>query len=304
MIGELAALGAALCWAFAPILYRQALLSTKPISANIVRCTTNAAVLLFFLLVLGKFGILMVLPSSALLTAVISGLIGLGIGDTLYLFGLKSLGVARAVPLAATYPLFSLIWAVAFLDQTLSWTAILGTVVILLGIFLLTRQKDEESAIAKGKAALLGVVLCLGTAVAWSVGVTLMDVAIMDVAVSSTGINTLDANYAIVTLRLAVMALVLLPLAPLIDRGRGFLKVSKSNVLLLCLGGLVANGLGWLLMNYSFLNISEVQAVPISSTSPLFAALAGFVLFHEKATVKTILGAVAIVVGIILIFIV
>jgi drug/metabolite transporter, DME family len=299
MIGELAALGAAVSWAIAPILYRQALLTTKPLSANIVRCTTNAAVLLVILLLLGKTSVLATLPSSVLLISVVSGLVGLGIGDTLYLFGLKALGVSRAVPLAATYPLFSLVWAVVFLGQSLSTAAVIGTAVILAGIVLLTRQKTEETAVAKGRAVWLGVAMCLGTAFAWSVGVTLMDVA-----VSTSTVSSLDANYAIVTVRLAAMALVLVVLAPFIDRDHGFLKMSKKTVLLLCTGGLIANGLGWLLMNYSFLNISEAQAVPISSTSPLFAALAGFALFHEKATVKTILGGVTIVVGIVLIFIV
>jgi drug/metabolite transporter (DMT)-like permease len=69
-------------------------------------------------------------------------------------------------------------------------------------------------------------------------------------------------------------------------------------------GGLVANAVGWLLMNYSFLSIPESQAVPISSTTPLFSAFAGFVLFHEKATVERVLGAVVVVVGVALIFIV
>ncbi len=64
----------------------------------------------------------------------------------------------------------------------------------------------------------------------------------------------------------------------------------------------MANGLGWLLMSYSFLNIVEAQAVPISSTTPLFTAVAGFLLFHEKVTAKTVLGAVVIVFGVFLIF--
>ena len=298
MIGELAALFAALCWAFAPILYRKALLSTKPISANIVRCATNATVLFVVLIILGKFGALAALPTSVLLIAIVSALLGLGIGDTLYLFGLKSIGVSRAVPLGATYPLFSLFWSVFFLGQLLSLTAIFGTAVILGGIFLLTRQKDEEPAVVKGKASWLGIVASLGAAIAWSVGVILMDLAL------SSAPQTLDANYAIVTLRLMTMALVLVGLAPFIDKNRGFLKMKKRTVLFLCVGGLIANGVGWILMNYSLQTIPETQSIPISSTSPLFAALAGFVLFREKATVKTVLGGIAIVVGIILIFIV
>ena len=67
---------------------------------------------------------------------------------------------------------------------------------------------------------------------------------------------------------------------------------------------MVANALGWVLMNYSLLNVVASQAVPISSTTPLFAALAGFMLFHEKLTKNNTLGAVLIVAGIALIFIV
>jgi hypothetical protein len=43
------------------------------------------------------------LPLEAIAMTVASGVIGLGIGDTLYMIGLNSVGVARAVPLAAAY---------------------------------------------------------------------------------------------------------------------------------------------------------------------------------------------------------
>jgi drug/metabolite transporter (DMT)-like permease len=114
----------------------------------------------------------------------------------------------------------------------------------------------------------------------------------------------LDVNYAVVTVRIAGMALVLLALAPLLDRGHGFTKLSWRAVLLLCVSGLIANGLGWVLMNYSFLNIAEAQAVPISSTTPLFSALAGFAFFREKITRDNTLGAIFVVVGVVLIFVV
>jgi drug/metabolite transporter (DMT)-like permease len=135
------------------------------------------------------------------------------------------------------------------------------------------------------------------TAVVWSVSLSLMDVV-----VSMSGVDTFAANYSVVTVRIMSTALFLLMLSPMIDRNRGFLKVNKSTLMLLCIGGLVANAVGWLLMNYSFSNIIESQAVPISSTTPLFAALAGFVLFHEKITWKKVAGAAIIVIGTVLIF--
>jgi drug/metabolite transporter (DMT)-like permease len=176
---------------------------------------------------------------------------------------------------------------------------VLGAAVILAGIWLLSREKGDATIHVKSKIAVTGVAVSLLTAVVWSVSVTLMDVA-----VSMPGVNSLDANYAVITARIASMALFLLLLAPVLDKGRGFLKMKRNTVIELCVGGLVANAIGWLLMNYSFLNLAEAQAVPISSTTPLFSAIAGFALFHEKITKNNTAGAVLIVAGIFLLFIV
>jgi drug/metabolite transporter, DME family len=208
--------------------------------------------------------------------------------------------VARAVPLATSYPLFSLVWATFFLGQAVTVPAVVGTVVILLGIWLLSREKDESKFHVHGKVELTGVALSLLTALSWSISITMMDFAVTMPGI----VDSLSVNYAIVTVRITGMALVMIALAPLLDRGRGFLKLGLKAVTLLGVGGLVANGLGWLLMNYSFLNIAETQAVPISSTTPLFSALAGFAFFREKITRDNTLGAVFVVAGAVLIFIV
>jgi DME family drug/metabolite transporter len=297
MIGEFAALGAAISWAVAPILYRKALLNVKPISANIVRCASNAAVLVLILFAFGKAEAIASLPAETIIAIVASGIIGLGIGDTLYMIGLHSVGVARAVPLASTYPLFSLVWATFLLGQPVTATAVLGAFAILLGIWLLSRDKGKNSAETKSKLAFIGIIVSLATAVTWSISITLMNVAVM-----MPSVNTLDANYAVVTARIAALALFMIALSPVLDKNHGFLKIKRRTLIELCIGGLVANALGWLLMNYSFLNILEAQAVPISSTTPLFSTIAGFALFHEKITVNNTLGAIIIVVGIFLIF--
>ncbi len=299
VLGELAALGAAFCWAIAPILYRQALFQTHPVSANIVRSATNALVMLLVLLALGKWNALSSLPLPVLGLVAASGVVGLGVADTLYMVGLRSVGVSVAVPLAASYPLFSLLWATLFLGQPVVASAVVGAVVIVAGIWLLSRDRDAASLPLKGKLALTGIAASLATAITWSVSISLMDAAIV-----MSGATSLDANYAMITLRVAAIALFLSLFAPVLDKNRGFLKMKRRTIIQLCIGGLVANGAGWFLLNYSFLNIPEAVAVPISSVTPLFSAIAGFMLFHEKATLNRVLGAVVIVVGVVLIFMV
>ncbi len=218
MIGELAALGAAISWAIAPILYRNALANTNPISANIIRCVTNGIVLTVFLVAFGLANILASLPPWIMIITIVSGVIGLGVADTLYMLGLKIIGVSRAVPLASTYPLFGLIWAIGLLGQPLSYSAITGAAIILLGIWLLSRKNDAELTTPKRKTVLIGVAVSLSTAVIWSVSLTLMNVVV------SSSFSDLGTNYAIVTLRIASLALLFTAFSPFIDKGHGFLR--------------------------------------------------------------------------------
>jgi drug/metabolite transporter (DMT)-like permease len=105
------------------------------------------------------------------------------------------------------------------------------------------------------------------------------------------------------TVRAAGVAVSLLALSPLIDRRLGFLKVEMRTVAVLIAGGIVALGLGWFLLTYSFVQTYESRAVPISSTTPLFSTLAGFAFLREKVTWRNALGSVIVVSGIFLIFV-
>jgi len=296
MIGELAALGAALSWTVSAMLYRKALQHTKPISANILRLSLTSAVLLPFLVAIGKLQILTSLPLKILVLATISGMVGLGVGDTSYMISLKLIGVARAVPLTCTYPLFNLLWATFLLGEHVMLPVVLGALIIVLGIWLLSHA-DETGATGAGKNILIkGIVVALATAVLWSVSITMMNVAVLEA-------SDLDHALVINTVRAAGVAVSLLALSPLLDRKLSFLKAELRTVTVLIAGGVVALGLGWFLLTYSFVQTYESRAVPISSTTPLFSTLVGFVFLREKVTWRNALGSVIIVSGIFLIFV-
>jgi DME family drug/metabolite transporter len=298
MIGELAALGAAISWTISAILYKKALQETKPISANIIRLTCTAAVLLVFVVILGKFGILTSLPMDIVVLAIVSGIIGLGVGDTLYMASLKTIGVARAVPVTCTYPLFNLLWAVSFGKELVTVPVALGAIVIFAGIWLLSQEEEKVGRTETQKKTLLkGIALALTTAIVWSVSI-----AMINIAVKTT--PDLDHALAINTVRVAAIAVSLFALSPLIDRGLEFRKVNRKTVVALIAGGIVALGLGWFFLTYSFIETLESRAVPISSTTPLFSTLVGIVLLHEKVTARNVISSVIIVVGIFLIFLV
>jgi drug/metabolite transporter (DMT)-like permease len=297
MIGELAALGAAICWTISAIMYKEALFKTKPVSANIVRLVCTSIILVAYLAIIGKFGVLMNLPAYAVVLACVSGIIGLGFGDTLYMMSLKLIGVARAVPITCVYPLFNLLWAVFLVGEPITLSVILGAVTIVFGIWLLRQETDVGTAETEKKILVKGVAYALATAVMWSVSITMIDIAVTLPETSS-----LDHALAINTIRVAAIAVSLLVSAPIIDRGFGFLKMQRKTLAALIFGGIVALGLGWFFLTYSFINTSESRAVPISSTTPLFSTLSGIVFLHEKVTARNAVGSIMIVVGIFLIF--
>jgi DME family drug/metabolite transporter len=297
MIGEFAALGAAISWTVSALLYRKALSETKPVSANIVRLTLTSAVLLAFLVATGMLGVLASLPTNVVVLAGVSGIIGLGLGDTLYMISLKMIGVARAVPVTCTYPLFNLLWVALLAGEPITWSVALGAVVIVLGIWLLSLEGEKDTLDAQKKVLGRGLAVALATALLWSVSIAMMGLAVKETP------NLGDA-FAINTIRILTIAVSFVISAPIVDRGLGFLKMRRRTVVTLIAGGIVALGLGWFLLSISFIDTLQSRAVPISSATPLFSTLAGILLLHEKVNVKNVMGSIMIVAGVFIIFLV
>ncbi|UCE43455.1 MAG: DMT family transporter [Candidatus Bathyarchaeota archaeon] len=299
MIGELAALGTAILWAIAAVLYKRALLDTKPISANIVRCAFTGVILIACLIVIGRITVLASVSAQTSILASLSGVVGLCFGDTLYMVSLKLAGVARAVSITSTYPLFNIVLAIFLRRETFSLWVVLSAVTIVLGIWFLSwGEKKDVEALHKRKL-IRGVASALATAVIWAVSISMINMAVL---LPETG--SLDYALAVNTLRNLAAAVFLLASAPITDRNFHFLKMQRGTVLSLVSGGIAALAVGWFLLIVSFLYIPESQAVPISSTSPLFAAIAGMVFLREPLTPKIVAGLTLIVVGISLIFMV
>jgi len=209
---------------------------------------------------------------------------------------LKMIGVARAVPVTCTYPLFNLLWVALFAGEPVTWSVALGAVVIVLGVWLLSLEQKGEAGVQR-KLLGKGLAVALATALLWSVSIAMMGLAVKETP-------NLDDAFAINAVRVFTIAISFAVSAPLVDRSLGFLKMNKRTVVTLIAGGIVALGLGWFLLNYSFIDTPQSRAVPISSATPLFSTLAGVLLLHEKVNAKIVLGSMMIVAGIFTIFLI
>lgn len=299
MIGELAALGAALCWTISASLYKRALARTSPLPANTVRCLGTGIFMLLCLAMAGYVRTFIGLSPYVILLASASGLVGLGLGDTLYLRSLEILGVSRAVPLTCTYPLFSLAWALILVGEEVTPQVVLAAIAIVAGIWLLSWAKGNASDAAetRGKMLAKGVIFALLTAAVWSISISMINLALRENM-------DLEHAFAINTLRVAILT-IFLPIFTYISEGKsGFTKIDKKTAAMLVAGGIIAIGLGWFLLTLSFTYIPESQAVPISSTTPLFSTLFSVIFLREKVTLRIAFGSILVVAGTSLIFIV
>ena len=220
----------------------------------------------------------------------------------MYMMSLALIGVSRAVPISCAYPLFTTFFAVLFLGEQVTFFLLLGTMVIIVGAWLVSQERTGSSSVTRS-VLLKGVSIALATAIVWSVSIILMDHA-LELSQMVSKMAPIDSAFVVNTARMSATVLAFLALSPLIDRQFRFMKLKRKTWIILALGGIVALGLGWILLAVSLSQIEASRAVPISSVTPLFATLVGAFFLKEKVTVKIFVGSVLIVLGTLVVFVV
>ncbi|PWH16689.1 MAG: EamA family transporter [Anaerolineae bacterium] len=144
LVGGAAALSAAFLWALASIWFSRLGQHLPVIQINLLKGFLALLILTMVLTVNG--GTLAALPFQPLLMLVISGIVGITIGDTAYLRALQSLGARRTLLLANLAPPMVGLIAWAFLDERLLLRAWLGIFLTLGGITWVIVERTQEGS--------------------------------------------------------------------------------------------------------------------------------------------------------------
>jgi drug/metabolite transporter (DMT)-like permease len=175
-IGEIAGLGAAFAWAVAAVLFRQIGSTIPPLALNLYKGVIAIAMLL--LVVAARSPPLSVIDAWAIALLIISGVIGIGIGDTAFFAALNRLGERRTVLMAETLapPIATLI-AFATLAEVLPITAFIGIAITISGVAWVV---VEQSSGTKLKATQLksGIAYGLLAAACQAVGAVMSRAAL------------------------------------------------------------------------------------------------------------------------------
>lgn len=110
------------------------------------------------------------MPPAVLLLALVSGFLGIGVGDTLYFRALNGIGASRMGIAQTMYSPFVIALSTAFLDERLHVLQFVGVALVLGGILLVN---DLRGASADVRALRRGVAEAAASVFAMAVGVVI-----------------------------------------------------------------------------------------------------------------------------------
>ena len=149
LIGVVAALAAALCWTLASSLWRRLPTSLGPGQLNLLKNLVALALQLPLLLALVAIGAAGGAAGSGGAASValllLSGVVGIALGDSFYLAALRRLGTRRALTFDAAGPALSAIGAALLLAEVPAPRQWLGIGLISLAVLLVAAQTPRQA---------------------------------------------------------------------------------------------------------------------------------------------------------------
>ena len=133
---NLLALIVAALWGLAPIFEKMSLHTMNPTFILSIRFFMIAALLVPFFITTNQVMFLPELNFKNILIILIPGLLAV-IGIFIYYYALAGSTATKIVPLTAVYPLFTCFYAYIFLKEDFSTEKVIGTILIVAGVFIL-----------------------------------------------------------------------------------------------------------------------------------------------------------------------
>jgi drug/metabolite transporter (DMT)-like permease len=244
----------------------------------------------------GGWGNLQNTSLKALLMLAVAGIIHFVVGRLLAYDAFRIIGANRATPITQISPIFTVFLSWLILDENTTVFIIFGALLMMAGVFLVTREKGHPLGEAKlpRREEVKGMLLSLGAAVCWGITPVLIKPAIREIGSSSVG------NF----ISYVTAGVIILLLSANTKRRENFRRLSlKKNLLPMALAGLFTAA-GQLLY-FAALQKSQANIIaPLISIEVLFIFVISFFAnrLHEVFTVKVSLGMVAMVAGTFLLF--
>ncbi|MBD3414787.1 MAG: EamA family transporter [Candidatus Aminicenantes bacterium] len=288
-LGKALALGSALVWAVAIILFRISGRSVHPLGLNLVKSLVSCALLVPTIWILHQ-PLFPSLPFQSYGLLLLSGVIGIALSDTLLFESLNRLGASLSAIVSCSYSPFVIIMASLFLLERMTLWQLVGVALIIAAVVLISHRNGVNTVPQKQLVA--GIILGLLAMLAMAFSIVLMKPVLT------------HSSILWATLMRTVGGLALLfPVIQLHPRRRKIYQniLSTQNWKPMIpgsvLGGYVAL-VAWMGgMKYALVSVASV----LNQTNSVFIFILGVIFLKEPATRKKVVALGLAFLGVVLV---
>jgi drug/metabolite transporter (DMT)-like permease len=291
-IGEIAALATAFCWSITSYAFTNASRRIGAMQVNIDRMAF-ASIILF--LIISGFAISLNLSINQISNLVISGILGLVLGDSFLFKSFQLIGARLSIIIMASVPVLSAILAFFFLDEIISYLGMFGMLLTIAGILIVVLEKKsvEQNNVPFNKLGIFyGFLGALGQATG---------LIFAKYAFQGGELNGFAASF----IRLFSASIIILPVASTFRRYKnpfGIYPKDSYSAKVILIGTIFGPVLGitgsLIAIEYAKVGIAST----LMATMPIIMLPISRFYFKEKLDWKAILGAFVAVIGTAIIF--
>lgn len=275
------AFGSALFAGLTAILAKCGIRKTDSTVATAIRTIVVLAFSWGMVFLVGSEAQLAEISGRTLLFLVLSGL-ATGASWLCYFRALQIGDVNKVVPVDKSSTVLTILLAVLFLHETLSWTRGIGMVCIAAGTYLMIEKKQSTGAAKAGGSWLL---YAAGSAV----------FASLTSILGKIGITGVESNLG-TAIRTGVVLIMSWMMVFVTGKGAQVRKIPKNELRFICLSGLATGG-SWLCYYKALQDGPASVVAPIDKLSILVTILFSYLVFHEKLSKKAAVGLILVVGG-------
>jgi drug/metabolite transporter (DMT)-like permease len=172
LVGEVCALGAAVTWAFALILFKRSGESIPPLSLSLFKNSVVIVLMLATLPIVGQAYVLAPgLSWSDFFILLISGILGIAIADTVLFYSLNLVGVGLVSIAECAYSPTVVLFAWAMLSESIGVNHVVGGALVVCGVLISSTHKPPQDR-TRGQVV-AGMLLGMGAVTLMSFGIVL-----------------------------------------------------------------------------------------------------------------------------------
>ena len=292
IIGAAAGLLSAFLYAVSVVIYRSQAEEAHPLVVSALKMWV-ALIFMVIIAILPLGADPLSVPLLAVVILSSSIVLGAVVGDTVYLASQERIGVTYAFPISMTYPVLTFAITIVFLGEPLIAARIIGAVIAVAGgaVLAMEQNRCNGETDCTMPRNVIGILLAVLTAVFYAVATVLIQVGLRGYDVDAVTANLIRVGFG---------SAIFVPIFAAAWR-QGIRVPSLHSAKRIAIAAVFGMGLGTLLYVFSIRCAGAAISSVVASAAPLFATPISIHYLRETPTVKTGIGVLATVIGVVLV---